>query len=113
LQGGENVEISYMARVKLTRSALTKRDNGLCGYCGKTGDNIDHIDPRSKGGKHRWENVVYACYSCNSRKADRTPAEAGMKLLVNPYAPKDRITLILGVGKIEMQPAWEQYLAAA
>jgi 5-methylcytosine-specific restriction endonuclease McrA len=109
------VEIPYLTRVKLTRSALIKRDNGSCGYCGKTGDhmNVDHITPRSKGGKHRWENVVWSCYPCNSKKADRTPAGAGMKLLVKPYVPKDRITLILGVGKVEVDPQWEPYLAVA
>jgi 5-methylcytosine-specific restriction endonuclease McrA len=107
------VEIPYMARVKLTKTALIKRDNGLCGYCGRLGENIDHIMPKSRGGKHRWENVVVSCKPCNSKKADRTPQEAGMTLKVKPYAPKDRLSLILGVGKVEVDPEWEQYLAIA
>lgn len=107
------VQIPYQHRIKLTKSALIKRDNGLCGYCAKPGQNIDHIKPRSQGGKHRWENVVWACMPCNSKKANRTPAEAGMKLLVKAYAPKDRVTLILGIGKAEMAPEWETYLVAA
>jgi 5-methylcytosine-specific restriction endonuclease McrA len=106
-------EIPYMARVKLTRSALFKRDKGTCGYCGRDGENIDHIMPKSRGGKHRWENVVVSCKPCNSRKADRTPLEAGMTLKVKPYAPKDRVSLVLGVGKVEVVPDWEPFLAIA
>jgi 5-methylcytosine-specific restriction endonuclease McrA len=62
-----------------------------CQYCGtRPGSEeltLDHIMPRSRGGKTTWENVVCACVSCNSKKADRTPAEAGMKLRTKPVKP--------------------------
>jgi 5-methylcytosine-specific restriction endonuclease McrA len=107
------VKIPYMAKVKLTKSALMTRDGSLCGYCGKKAENIDHVMPRSRGGKHVWENVVASCKTCNSRKADKTPSEVGMVLKVKPYAPKDRLWLVLAIGKVEMAPEWEPYLAAA
>jgi 5-methylcytosine-specific restriction endonuclease McrA len=108
------VKIPYNARVKLSKKSLIARDGGLCGYCGKEGENIDHIVPRSKGGKHVWSNVVWSCRPCNDRKADKTLEEAKMKLLVKPYTPKDRVHLILAVGKMEQaEEAWEPYLAIA
>jgi 5-methylcytosine-specific restriction endonuclease McrA len=63
------------------------RDNNSCGYCGKSANTVDHVIPRSKGGGTTWENTVAACFKCNSRKGNRTPSEAGMKLLVDIYVP--------------------------
>lgn len=106
-------QIPYVARAKLSKNALRARDNDLCGYCAGRGENIDHVLPRSRGGKHVWENVVWSCVPCNAKKADRTPAEAGMKLLVKPYAPKDRVWIVLSVGRLAPSPDWEPYLAMA
>ncbi len=74
---------------KLTRRELFIRDHFTCQYCGAQTRNltIDHIQPRSRGGKHLWENLVSACVACNHRKAGRTPREARMKLLREPKAP--------------------------
>ena len=69
-----------------TKSAIKARDKS-CGYCGGTAETVDHIVPRSRGGALTWENAVAACLRCNHRKANRTPAEAGMTLLVTPAAP--------------------------
>lgn len=69
-----------------TKSAIKARD-GMCAYCGGSPETIDHIVPRSRGGTLTWENAVAACMKCNHRKADRTPGEAGMELLVNPRQP--------------------------
>jgi len=99
----------YQAKVKLARKALAARDKGLCGYCGKPGQNIDHIVPRSRGGKNEWTNVVWACMGCNDRKADKLLSEVRMTLRVKPYAPKGKAWLIVAVGTIE--PEWEPYLA--
>ncbi len=60
------------------------RDGRRCAYCGEHGDTVDHIMPRSRGGVDTWDNLVCACRPCNNRKADRTPVEAGMKLLWVP-----------------------------
>lgn len=62
------------------RKFVLERDQFQCQYCGDDADTVDHITPRSKGGDHSPENLVAACRSCNSRKKDRTPGEAGMLL---------------------------------
>lgn len=70
-----------------SRPAVLARDGRRCGYCGKHATTIDHILPRSRGGGNTWLNTVAACETCNGRKSDRTPPEAGMKLRVTPFAP--------------------------
>ncbi len=70
-----------------TRDRLLARDNRTCGYCGKPATTVDHITPKSKGGRLTWMNTVAACLKCNGMKADHTPAQAGMTLLVTPYVP--------------------------
>jgi hypothetical protein len=71
-----------------TRKNIMRRDNNCCQYCGcqLNGEiaTIDHVLPRSRGGKHRWENVVACCLKCNRKKGDRTPSEAKMPLLSSP-----------------------------
>lgn len=87
------VYVPFDSRVKrdmssfATRKDILDRDRYTCGYCGKHGDTIDHIFPRSRGGKDTWENLVACCKKCNGLKSDRTPEEAGMKLLWQPYRP--------------------------
>ncbi|WP_100514323.1 HNH endonuclease [Mycobacteroides abscessus] len=70
-----------------TRNGVLKRDRYTCGYCGGLADTWDHVQPQSRGGGNTWENTVAACSDCNGRKADRTPVEAGMRLLWEPYDP--------------------------
>ena len=81
-----------MTRPKLNARNIWNRDNGRCQYTGRPlapGEgNIDHVVPRSRGGSTSWENCVLAATSVNSRKADRTPKEAGLKLLRKPNAPR-------------------------
>jgi 5-methylcytosine-specific restriction endonuclease McrA len=69
-----------------TKAAVKARDR-MCGYCGGSAETVDHIVPRSRGGTLTWDNVVAACLRCNHRKADRTPTEAGMTLLIKPAPP--------------------------
>ncbi|RPE81153.1 HNH endonuclease [Vulcaniibacterium tengchongense] len=75
----------------LTNAALFARDGYLCLYCGGAFSRAqltrDHVLPVSKGGRDVWENVVAACFHCNSRKGNRTPQQAGMPLLAVPYRP--------------------------
>jgi 5-methylcytosine-specific restriction endonuclease McrA len=75
----------------LTNVALFARDAHLCMYCGNDFPRPqltrDHVLPVSKGGRDVWENVVAACFHCNSRKGNRTPQQAGMPLLAVPYRP--------------------------
>jgi len=70
--------------VRFTRRNIFYRDKNRCQYCGKVFQqrelNLDHIIPISRGGTSCWENVVCACISCNTKKGDRLPSEAGMKI---------------------------------
>lgn len=79
-------------RIKFSRKNIFERDNHTCQYCAKVFPtsklNIDHIIPRSKGGKTSWENVALSCISCNTKKRDRTPEEANMPLIRKPFKPK-------------------------
>lgn len=68
----------------VSRRDILRRDSYTCGYCGEFGDTIDHILPESRGGENIWANLITACKQCNNDKDDRTPEEAGMKLLWNP-----------------------------
>jgi 5-methylcytosine-specific restriction endonuclease McrA len=70
-----------------SRAGVLKRDGRVCGYCRRGATTVDHILPRSRGGRNSWKNTVASCNRCNQLKADRTPAEAGMTLLVTPSAP--------------------------
>ncbi len=75
----------------LTNAALFARDQHLCLYCGREYHRQqltrDHVMPLSQGGRDHWENVVAACFHCNSRKGGRTPQQASMPLLAVPYRP--------------------------
>jgi 5-methylcytosine-specific restriction endonuclease McrA len=75
----------------LTNTALFARDQHLCLYCGKHYSRQtltrDHVIPLSRGGRDIWENVVSACFHCNSRKGGRTPQQASMPLIAVPYKP--------------------------
>lgn len=70
-----------------SKAGVLRRDDRRCGYCTSKATTVDHILPRSRGGRNSWKNTVAACYPCNQRKADRTPAEAGMVLQIQTYAP--------------------------
>lgn len=70
-----------------SKRGVLERDHYQCGYCGKTARTVDHILPRSGGGKNTWRNTVAACDGCNQRKAARTLAEAKMRLLIEPTVP--------------------------
>ncbi len=72
----------------VNRRGILRRDSHSCQYCGNTKNlTLDHVIPRSRGGRHSWENVVAACSECNSRKSNRTPKEARMPLRTKPKAP--------------------------
>lgn len=74
--------------VLLNRINIFKRDKGECQYCGsKRHLTIDHIVPKSKGGKTIWTNLVTACIRCNVNKGDKTPEQAGLILRSEPFRP--------------------------
>ena len=74
--------------VLLNRANLFRRDKGECQYCGSRRHlTIDHVVPRSKGGKTSWTNLVTACNRCNVSKGDKTPEQAGLMLRMEPFKP--------------------------
>jgi len=81
-------------KIKLNRRSLFERDNGSCQYCNLHVSykhfEMEHVIPRSLGGKTTWENIVVSCRKCNSRKGAQTPSEAGMKLKKKPLMPKQK-----------------------
>src|SRR5271154_2092148 len=72
----------------LSRKNILLRDRNTCQFCGKLFPSseltLDHVMPRSRGGRSSWENLVACCYRCNNTKGDRTPEEAGLKLARKP-----------------------------
>lgn len=99
------IVLAKFSKVPMTRPTLNarniwQRDNGRCQYTGRSlapgQGNIDHVLPRSRGGDTSWENCVLADTSVNTRKADRTPKEAGLQLRSQPRAPREvPVTLTL------------------
>ncbi len=78
--------------VRFSRINLMARDNFQCQYCGRRPHraelNLDHVVPRSLGGRSTWENVVTSCVDCNRRKGGRTPRQAHLKLMRRPERPR-------------------------
>lgn len=99
--------------IRFSRLNILIRDNFTCQYCGhrlkRNQLNLDHVIPRSRGGKTTWENVVSSCHDCNRRKGFHLPHEAGIKLLRQPYRPKMYpFSLLLSAPNIHH--AWRPFL---
>ncbi len=100
--------------VRFSRTNIYARDRNTCQYCGeryaRSSLNLDHVIPRSQGGRSTWENVVCSCVECNRRKGGRTPKQAQMTLIRNPVRP--RWTPLAGMltGRREF-PEWKPFLA--
>jgi len=80
-------------RPKLCSRTIRERDGNRCQYTGKVlkpeEGSLDHVVPRSRGGRDAWENLVWSSKEVNSKKGDRLPQEAGLRLLSVPRAPKE------------------------
>jgi 5-methylcytosine-specific restriction endonuclease McrA len=102
--------------VKFTRHNIFERDQNTCQYCGESFErdelNLDHVLPRDQGGPTTWENIVCSCIACNTRKANRTPHEAGMKLIRKPKRPKWRPFLQINVG-LHYHDSWKHFIDIA
>jgi len=109
------VRLRYMVKAPrrvaaaVSRRAVFARDEYRCQYCGNRADSIDHVLPRSRGGAHVWENLAAACRPCNTAKRDRTPDEAGMRLLRPCRAPRGTAWVALAAPFVP--EAWKPYLA--
>jgi 5-methylcytosine-specific restriction endonuclease McrA len=93
-----------------TRRGVFVRDGNRCAYCDrllKRGElTVDHVIPVSRGGRSTWGNTVTACAPCNQRKANRTPHEAGMKLLIEPKTPRTNYLLAAG----DIPASWKLWI---
>lgn len=94
-----------LTHIRYSKRNILLRDKMKCQYCGIKCTNanatMDHIIPKSRGGGTSWTNIVTACHSCNNKKDNRTPSEAGMRLLSQPVKPK--------IGNIIKQKLFEEF----
>lgn len=103
------------AEVKFTRRNIYEHYGYKCAYCGikySTNElNLEHVIPRSRGGKTDWANVVTACIPCNLKKGSRLPDEAHMKLLVSPSKPKWRgsAAVVFRPG-FRIKASWQRFI---
>jgi len=105
------VNVPYK-NVVLNRQNIFRRDGHKCVYCGSHEDlTLDHVVPKSRGGRTSWDNLVSACRRCNARKGDYTPEEAYMKMAKKPYQPSFISFIRDLVGTVESD--WEPFLNAA
>lgn len=99
--------------VKFNRRNIYARDGNRCQYCGKkfpTSElSLDHVVPRSRGGKSTWENIVCACLKCNVRKGNQAPEDVGMKLITKPRKPKRSPLINLKI-QDDRYASWKTFL---
>ena len=102
--------------VKFNRRNIYARDSSRCQYCGKkfsTSElSLDHVVPRSQGGKSTWENIVCCCVKCNVKKGGRTPEQAHMHLITKPVKPRRSPVINIRLAD-ERYSSWKQFLDTA
>jgi 5-methylcytosine-specific restriction endonuclease McrA len=110
------IRLSYVVRrprprVRLCKREILRRDNYRCQYCGRESGQLtlDHIEPRYRGGKHSWKNLVAACPQCNRRKGGRSLIQAKMRLLRQPFEPHPTAAYLYGRYK-DGNGVWAKYL---
>jgi 5-methylcytosine-specific restriction endonuclease McrA len=104
------------SEVKLNRRNIFARDRNRCQYCGQkypTSElSLDHVIPRSMGGKSVWTNMVCACTDCNVKKGGRTPKQAQLTLIQKPVRPKRNPLVHFHLGH-QRYRSWKQFLGHA
>ena len=105
------VRIPTNRGIPVTRKGVLKRDDHRCAYCSRSANTIDHVQPKSRGGRDTWENLVACCLKCNNTKSDRTLSEIGWKLRITPKMPSGDAWNVRGAERLE--PEWGSYLIAA
>ena len=97
----------------LSRKNILRRDGHRCQYCGATSApiTVDHVVPKSLGGRDTWDNLVAACVRCNNVKGNTTPEKAGLKLRSVPRKPSHITFIIHSVGNLDDR--WKPYLFIA
>jgi 5-methylcytosine-specific restriction endonuclease McrA len=99
--------------VKFNRRNIFARDGNHCQYCGRkfpTSElSLDHVVPRSQGGKTTWDNIVCSCLKCNVKKGGRTPEEAHMALITKPVKPRRSPAISIELSSNRYR-SWKQFL---
>lgn len=105
------VKIPHKAKIPLNKRSVMLRDKNRCqfAHCGRKATTVDHVIPRSRGGKHVWENVVGACQKCNSKKSDKLLCEIGWELKTTPRQPIWNLWLAGCENRTDWQPYLEPY----
>lgn len=105
------VRVPFSRTVPVSRRGVLRRDSHRCAYCRRSASTVDHVLPRSRGGRDTWLNLVACCVRCNNVKGDRTPEEMGWVLGVRPHVPAGPGWLVCGT---ELRhPRWAEYLPQA
>jgi 5-methylcytosine-specific restriction endonuclease McrA len=103
--------------VRFNRRNLYFSYGNKCCYCGKKFPTklltLDHVLPRSRGGKTEWDNIVLSCYPCNTRKGDGTPAEAKMQMHYQPFKPERSFMFYHLRDKLTLKNSWQRFIDAA
>lgn len=110
-----NYDKTFIKKIKFSRRNIIARDHHTCIYCNKKFAiedlQLEHIIPKSRGGKTTWENTATACVKCNQKKADKTPKEAGMKLNWKPAKPKYLAKNQKIIARDPRYKFWEQFVS--
>ncbi|MEU7021475.1 HNH endonuclease [Streptomyces sp. NPDC046203] len=102
------VRVPFRRHAPWSRRGVLVRDQHRCAYCGSRATTVDHVVPRAQGGGDEWLNTVASCAADNHRKADRTPEQAGMPLLHQPFVPTPADAMLLAMKSAERDglPDW-------
>ncbi|MBC9711788.1 HNH endonuclease [Streptomyces sp. TRM66268-LWL] len=109
------VRVPFRRHAPWSRRGVLIRDRNKCAYCGRRATTVDHVVPRAQGGGDTWLNTVASCAADNHRKADRTPEQAQMPLLFEPFVPtpSDAMLFALAADDRSALPEWLTQSVAA
>lgn len=117
---GVGYKVNSTRKPSFSRRNLFIRDRNTCQFCAKKFRTeeltMDHIVPRCKGGKVTWKNIVLACQSCNNKKGSKSLAESGLRLIRQPFEPREEDLKLGPVERLRMKlgrnvpKTWEQFL---
>jgi len=104
----------FFYEAPFSRSNVYARDDHRCQYCARRLSpaqlTFDHVIPVARGGQKGWENIVTCCIPCNRRKGDRTPDQAGLRLIRRPRRPQTLPALSMSLGLRRAPESWRDYL---